>query len=137
MKELAKKEYKKGDYITPEQLEKELGYAPSGLQLLSVCKGLDDANNQMTIKCEGDGIRFLTDSEATNYNHNYFGRHLEGMFRRNKKMLSVDQSNLSEPERENHKRKINIQSVMLVGLKDSLRSLLPVKSYDSGIKKLF
>jgi len=137
MKELLKKEFKKGDYITPEQIENELGQAPSDFQLLAICQAFNDANSGVTIKVEQGGIRFLTDSEASNYNHNYFGRHISALFRNHKKMLSVDQRNLSKNEVVQHKRRLEVQSVFLTGIKDAARSVLPVKPYESNIKKLF
>ena len=137
MKKLVRKEFKKGDYITPEELEKELGYLPTGLQLLAICQSLDDTNNGITIKSEDGGIRFLTDGEATNYNHSYFGRHVGGLMRRNKKMLSVDQGKLSKDEKTRHKRRLEVQAATITGVRDSLRQFLPLKPYSSDIKKLF
>lgn len=137
MKELLKQNFSKGDYITPEQIENELGQVPSDFQLMAICQAFNDANSGVTIKVEQGGIRFLTDSEASNYNHNYFGRHISALFRNHKKMLSVDQRNLSKDEVVQHKRRIDVQASFIVGIKDAARSLLPVKSYDSGIKKLF
>jgi len=136
MKELAKKEFKKGDYISPEEIEKELGYKPDSLQLMSLCKAAQDSHEDITVKSEDGGVRFLTDNEATNYNHGWFIRHLRGLDYRNKRMLMVDQSKLVKDQKVEHQRRLEIQGNVLAAIENTVNELVPPIPYESGIRRL-
>ena len=136
MKDLAKKEFSKGDYISPEELEKELGFKPDSLQLMSLCQSVQNNHEGITVKSEDGGIRFLTDNEATGYNHGWFIRHMRGLFYRNKRMLAVDQSKLTPEHKKEHTRKLEIQGNTLASIENTLNELLPPQPYESGIKRL-
>ena len=136
MKKLAKKEFKKGDYISSEELEKVLGHKPDSLELMHLCKTAQDNHENITVKSEDGGIRFLTDNEATGYNHAWFLRHLRGLDYRNKRMSAVDQSNLTDDQKKKHGRSLEIQGNILAGIENTINELTPPEPYKSGIKRL-
>jgi len=136
MKELVKKQFTKGDYISPEEIEKELGYKPDSLQLMTLCKLAQENHDAITVKSEDGGIRFLTDSQATNYNHGWFIRHLKGLEYRNHRMLAVDQSKLDKDQKSVHQRRLEIQGNVLAAVENTINELVQPEPYKSGIKRL-
>lgn len=136
MKDLAKKEFSKGDYVSSEEIEKELGFKPDPLQLMTLCKIAQNNHENITVKSENGGIRFLTDNEATGYNHGWFLRHLRGLDYRNKRMLAVDQSKLTTDQKKEHNRKLEIQGNIQASIENTINELVPPQPYESGIKRL-
>ena len=136
MKDLVKKELSKGDYISPEELEKEFGHKLDSLELMSICQQVQRHNDSVTVKSEKGGIRLLTDNEATVYNNVLFFAHLRGLDHRNKRMLAVDQSQLTPEHKDNHGRKLEVQGNILASIENAVKELLPPIPYESGIKRL-
>ena len=136
MNDLVKKEFSKGDFISPEELEREFGHKFDSLQLMALCQQVQNNHESITVKAENGGIRFLTDNEATGYNHDWFKRHLRGLAYRNKRMLAVDQSQLTKDHKKEHGRRLELQGGLLASIENSLTELLPPVPYERSIKKL-
>ena len=136
MKDLAKKEFSKGDYVSPEELEKELGFKPDSLQLMTLCKMAQNNHESITVKSEDGGIRFLTDNEATGYNHGWYLRHLRGLDYRHKRNLMVDKSKLTSVQKDEHNRRLEIEGNINACIENKVNELVPPQPYESGIKRL-
>jgi hypothetical protein len=137
MKELAKRQFEKGDFISPQMIEEEIGHSPTQFELLSLWSMMDETHKDKTVKMENGGIRFLTDKEASPYNHGLFGRYFFGMKKRHRKMLSVKVSEFTDKEKSEHERCLEIQADIITGAENGMRKHLEPKKYNNNIKKLF
>ena len=128
MKELIKM-VAKGVYITPQQITEITGKSSEdsayGFELMSICKLMEDYDPKVTCKIENGGIAVLDDKHASAYNAGQFARHLFGMERRHKKILTVDNSKLTGGDRKVHNRRVEIMGKILTAAKNALQQEMP------------
>lgn len=108
----------KGSYITPEVIEKALGfdrgsneYSLQSLKLKETIEAwFEERGNPVTIKSEQDGLRILTDAEATEYNHRMFKIGMRRLFESHRKMLNVSEKNMTSEQVSSHRQRMNAQA---------------------------
>jgi len=101
---------KKGDYITPEQVQDILGKDREsknyGLHILRLKQIIEDKMEErgtpVTAKVQLDGIHILMDNEASEYRDNAFDVGLRKSSRAHAGLLNVDIRNLTEMEKAVH-----------------------------------
>ena len=81
-----------------------------------------------------EGIRILTDSEASEYNHKLFRQGLQRARVRNGKLLQVDTAPLSIEEQRKHTSRVLGEGAILSAIKQAVRSVRSVKSTDESRK---
>ena len=83
----------------------------------------------MTAKTTPEGLRILTDSEASEYNNRRFGINMGAMIRRHGKSLQVDACVLSSDEQRQHERRVLGQSRYVSAIASASKTLkLPGRS---------
>lgn len=103
----------KGELLNHDTLEKATGKKRDTQEYAFAVMGLQhniNSNTLMTAKITPDGLRILTDSEASEYNHGQFRQALGRTVRRHGKSLQVDASQLSPEEQKKHERQLINQS---------------------------
>lgn len=90
-----------------------------------------------TCKIEEGGIRILHDSEASIYNNSLFGRFLNAMFARNRKMLQVDRTQLTDDEQKTHDRKVYVQGKVLQAIRPVVKKYNTLDITDKRLPKRF
>lgn len=138
----------KGSFISPDTLERvttfKRGSNEYDLQVLRV-KGLleahfDESGNPVTIKIEQEGLRVLTDEEATEYNHRRFKIGMRALFEANRRMSNVDEGKMTSEQVAAHRAKLNAQAHVVTAVankNDTLRLIpysrqVPNVGYNSG-----
>ena len=84
-----------------------------------------------TVKNMGDGLRILTDSEAAIHNDKVQKRAMRMMGRALIRQQGVDESRLSDPERELHQRRLQRNAFILSSMKSAQRKRLSRPNGDS------
>lgn len=132
-------ELRKGDYIIPEVVEAEVRcprdeprYRLESLKLAQEISRYFECERDevVTVRIEQGGIRILTDSEASDYNHASFESGVLKMRRSHRRNLGVDVSNLEESEVRDHRRVLTSQAAQLSAVGEARRhypSLVPVR----------
>lgn len=105
---------KKGDEFNRQQLEDILG-EKAGTEKFQFARlalqGMIHERTDFTAKCMGDdGLRILTDPEASEHNAKRFDQGLRAMAFRHQRNALVDVEQLSEDQRRKHDRQLMIQS---------------------------
>ena len=108
----------KGSYIAPEVIERTIGFirgsAEYNLQMLKLKEMVEarfeEAENPVTIKVEQDGLRILTDAEATEYNHRMFKIGMRRLFESHRKMMNVDEGSMRQDQISAHRQRANAQA---------------------------
>lgn len=75
----------------------------------------------VSIKCEGDGVRVLTDSEAVEYNYKRFVAGLKTMNAAMVRQAAIDESNLTPEEQRKNNTLLNNESIIMTSIKKSAK----------------
>jgi len=136
----------KGDYLAPFEIEEMTGEAEGTvayqfalMQLRSeIERGLLKAGHPATIKCEGAGLRVLTDAEAAVYNARHGDLARFKLFRAFRRNQTVDEANLTNAERQVHYRTLEVQSKYVQALRKVARMhhIEPVKRQTPGLHRM-
>jgi len=76
-----------------------------------------NTGKEPVIKCEGDGLRVLTDSEAVEYVNEQFTLGIRKMLRANLQQQQIDVSNLTKEEKDRNRTLLNNQSMVVDSVK--------------------
>ena len=123
----------KGDVLTPESLARitstEVGtpayqFAILGLRC-EIERELEAAGRPVTVKQDGDGLRILTDEEATDYNHAQLQAGLRKVARSHRRNLLVDRTQLSIEKQKAHDRRLIAEGAYVQSIAET-RKRLPV-----------
>jgi hypothetical protein len=134
----------KGDYISPTEIEEITNtvqstpayqFALMGLKG-QIEKSLRSLGRPATLKAEANGLRILTDSEAAVYNPRRSDLARHQLFLSHRRNLEVDDTNLSETERQEHYRRLEVQGKYVSALQKVERQLRvePTKRKTPGLK---
>ena len=118
MREVPFESIGKGSYITPEVIERATGfmrgsneYSLQSLRLKDMIESwFEEHENPVTIKIEQDGLRILTDTEATEYNHRMFKIGMRRLFESHRKMLNVNEKDMTQEQVSAHRQRVNAQA---------------------------
>jgi hypothetical protein len=102
-------------YYSPTDVERLVEVSKTNvkkfaLKRLALKAEIEKKYPQVTVRFEGDAIRILEGVESSEYNHRRFFQMLGAMKHKTKRMLNVDISNMKESEKQDHDRRIEIQS---------------------------
>lgn len=125
----------KGDTITVEQLEEIIGHnrltTRYNLGVLNLCerirRELEDRGKHITTAVIKGALRLLTDEEAAEYTHRQFKVGLRKSARYHQQQLHVVTTNLSEVQRQQHERRIIINSAMLLAANSKRKELTAIE----------
>lgn len=111
---------KKGDLLSVEQLQTITGKKPAdansfAFAVLALREFIQE-NTDFTVKMTTEGLRILTDSEASQYNHRRFHGHIGGLQRRYQRNTLVDARNLSPEEGSAHAHNLLNESRYIAAL---------------------
>jgi hypothetical protein len=106
----------KGDLIPVNQIEKIVGVRRNtesyALKLMAVqqrlSRDLRNAGRNITVVTHKKGIKLLTDAEASQYNHLKVHQHRRAMLRGHYRNMEVDVAQLSEEQKSQHDRYIEV-----------------------------
>lgn len=126
----------KGDVIPWERVVKATGISRADADRFKLaCLGFKEAvektrremGSPVVIRITRDGIRVLTDPEASRWTVKRFGAHKRGLRRSHSKATEVNVANLSQEELEQHERNLAVQSRQLQAIRRrALPELRPV-----------
>jgi hypothetical protein len=138
---------RKGQYITPEMLEKlfDLERTSPAYQFKlmalekDIKKLLEENGVFASIKSEKYGIRILNDTEASLYNMNKIGRHLKGIEDSHTDLMNVDVNHLTKDEGHIHHQRVALSCRIVDSVKQGITKDMPIKleAYKSFMPKLF
>lgn len=105
---------KKGDELSPEEIERITGKKPGTDEYRFAVMGLQaliQDRTGYTAKCQSDGsLKVLTDPEAAEHNRKLFAQNLRAMANRHTLNTQVDVDNLPEDARRRHDQTLMVQS---------------------------
>lgn len=121
----------KGDVIAPETIEAAVNckrlHPQYALRLLSFKEHLErelmTRGQAITLKCEDQSIRLLTDEEASEYNAKATDAYFRRAAKAHVRNLSVDVGNLTTERRQQHERTLVVNSRMLQAMKRERRTM--------------
>lgn len=121
----------KGDTITTYEIERVLSinanHPAFRLALLGLreqlLKSLAILGKHWTVTTERNCLNILTDEEASVHNARLFASKERSMKRDHWRQLNVDQSNLSDIQRDQHERTLIVQSLKLAALKQTRKEI--------------
>lgn len=122
---------KKGDVISLGQLQEitqeKYGSDAYRFKLMKLSERiqdeLDDRGLPVTVASEGGELKILTDPEASNYNGMYFRTRMRQMMRAHRRAMAVERENLTELQKQEHDRRVEVQGRYvgaLIGEKEKL-----------------
>lgn len=116
----------KGRVITREEIATYLDKDVDDIDWKDLLKVKSDIERNFDFTCRtqenGNFLYILTDEEATLYNHRQVELSIQRMFRRHRKQLQVDRTQLSENSKGAHDRRIIIQGKALQGMESAVNS---------------
>lgn len=123
----------KGDYLSPEELEKEFGLsrdlADYQLKMVTLIdriqKTSQTTEKNLFCRCVSGGIQVMTDSQALSYKSNHHELSIKKLYRVSRDTQKIDPGNLSKEEIHRHDTEINKQSRIVQSLRRERRSLKP------------
>ncbi|MHB8108238.1 MAG: hypothetical protein ACYDH4_12580, partial [Candidatus Cryosericum sp.] len=98
---------------------------------------LQNIGRPATIKCEGSGLRVLTDAEAAVYNARQGDLARFKLFRAFRRNQAVDEAKLTDADRQNHCRTLEVQGKYVQALRKVVRQALrlaPVTRETPGLR---
>jgi len=115
----------KGDYIEPEEIAEiysvDLDAPDFRLMQLQLCAFIEmqsaKEDRPMLPKCEGAGIRILTDEEASRYRPAVADSHARALRREVSRMLRIDVRNLSDDSKLRLEKEILRNSKRVVAIR--------------------
>lgn len=134
----------KGDFIPSEVIEQvrdvTVGTQAFAFELMRLrteieASFLKRTGKRATVKSEGNGLRVLTDSEATEYNAGMVEQGRRRIFTSHARNVDVDENQLTSGEKKEHTRRVEISSAYTQALsKESKKlGLMPHKRSTPGI----
>ncbi len=139
--------YTKGLYISPEILENLFNINRDSSQyqfkLLSLERDIKDLLSErnlfITIKSDKNGIKILSDKEASEYNINKIGKGLRVLESAQTDLLNVDVNLLERHEEDIHNKRIVFGSRVVDAIKQEFKKDIPIKlnSYSYKLPRLF
>lgn len=140
-------EYTKGQYIYPEILEnlfKEERNSPQyQFKLMSLEKDIKslliERSIYVTIKSDKQGIRILSDAEASEHNIHRIGKGLRVLESAQTDLLNVDANCLEKYEEDIHNKRIIFGSRVVDAIKQEFKKDIPIvlSSYRYKLPRLF
>ncbi len=131
----------KGSVISVEELEhitsKKANTYAFGLAVLAFSQKLQERLEERGLDCviaqEKRGIKILTDIEASQYSNAEFNKHVRGMSRNLKRILSVDTSEFDSDQRVLHDARTNRMSFIHAATRKARREVkhIEVKKPDT------
>lgn len=104
----------KGDYISPEAigrlLSAERGTPPYAFGLMRLKEHIERGRPDLVVKVDHDGIRVLTDMQATDYADNEAARGFAYAARSLARLMRVDVSQLDDETKQTHDRRLYVRS---------------------------
>lgn len=136
--DVASMDLKKGDYIEPKTLGEMTDTKPGTTQyafaLIGIRNRIEDEYPGLVCKMEGQGIRVLSDKEASEYTHRRFREGLQTMKRSHSRALRVDRSQLPQPSA--HDRRLQIQEHVIRAAESAYGKEIPLVAHNgNGVKK--
>lgn len=127
---------KKGDSIPVDKVERLVGVSRTdarfSLLAMQMAKQIErdlHINKKMwTVRTEGGSIRVLTDAEASHYNHSRQRRDRRSMFRRFALNSAVDATLLSDDQKQQHDRAMEVDGRYIQAMR-STRAQLSAETY--------
>lgn len=128
----------KGRVFSPEEIEyltgAKRGTPEYALALLNLRTHIENAlittgHPPLTLKCDHNSLRVLTDAEAAEYNAQQFDRLQRRAARRFALQMAVDISELSENERETHEKKVLVNGKILQAI-SNVRKQFKLKPHE-------
>jgi len=127
MKELilVQQKFEKGDYISPETIKDALGHEPTWHEQLSIWGTFARiyANEGVTVISHKEGIRFLTDSEALEYNTKGADTACRKLERHLYMLKNIDSSQLNSEEKNAHERSVQLNTFRIIGIDNAQKRL--------------
>lgn len=122
----------KGDYLSKEVLIEAMELSPdipfdcyqfARMAFTAHLKMqiLKNTGKEPVIKCEGDGVRILTDSEAVDYVNEQFILGLRRAVRAHYTQKKIDITNLTSDEKNKNRIFINNQSMVVSSIKKAVK----------------
>lgn len=131
-------EINQGDYHTSSELAKIINKDELNEFDLMAIQSQIQHEYGVTVKIEGNGLRILTSSEATKYNHHRFGLSLKKMYFRHGLLQKVKRDDLSESEQTEHDHRVDVQSRILQSITPIILKEMPIDiSTNKMIPKIF
>jgi hypothetical protein len=119
----------KGQFLSPEFLEEAVGvgrhqdYDLYKFLVLRIQKTIHDTTT-LTAKFENDGLRILTDPEASVYNRRRFEINLGGAGRAAGRLQNVDSANLNSFQRDKHDHSLVVTGSCMLAIKDTKKKFI-------------
>ena len=123
----------KGDYLTPEEVERATDvrrddHKQYQFSVMRLCKeisqNMEARGDPVTVCSHQDGIKILTDEEASIYNEAEFERGRRKMVRSHVRLRKVDLMALSDENQVRTLRCMEVQSKQLQAMRQSKREAL-------------
>lgn len=123
--ELVKQEFNKGDYISPEAIEDALGHKPEWFEQLSILGHFVRiyAEKGITVVQYKEGVLFLTDSEALEYNNRGADAACRKLERHLTLLKKIDSSKLNKEEKSAHEHSVQLNTFRVIGLDNAQKRL--------------
>ena len=123
--ELVQQKFEKGDYISPEVIREALGHDPTWYEQLSIWGQFARiyANEGITVISYKEGIRFLTDPEALEYNNKGADTACRRLERHLLMLKGIDSSKLNSEEKNAHERSVQLNTFRVIGIDNAQKRL--------------
>lgn len=113
--------FEKGQYLTPEWCEEQIGIKRDSLKYALALMGLGKKiekwlwkqGMRWTVATEANGIKVLTDEAASVYNGSRLLHHFAGMLDRHEHAINVDVTQLNQEAKAKHDRMLSVNGAML------------------------
>lgn len=127
---------KQGDFIAPDIVSDVTGISPKnrayGLAQLKardiIESGLADCGHCWILRSEGDGLRILTDEEASVYKERMMRARIRGFGRDLRQMQHIDVGKLTEERRHKHDEHMVRASLFLQAGRNAIRKRISAAS---------
>jgi hypothetical protein len=125
---------RKGDYISPEMIGAEfpeyygLDYEKKRFFLMSLQNAISKMIQSRdgvapTIKIEGDGIRYLQDREAMDYNNKACKNSVSRIYRVHRQMYGIDTGSFDENEKALYSHRLKNMGLITLALRQAQRNI--------------